>query len=151
MPSTAATSVRESTASVVRKALLASRFRAMAYSGTVVDSEGRTQDIYFSRPVEKLIRAKITLTKIAKLYVGDDAVAEKVALWGNTLGLGHDIFSSAVGANAFATGVVNVSSTLISIHPVDPPVSSAALTIGVRDLPIFSSDRVEVISTNTTP
>lgn len=116
-------------------------------SGTVIDSEGRDQTLSFSRPTQKLIHVEVTLEMDDELYVGDDAVKEAIATWGNgTLGLGDEVYSSAVGARAFVTGVDNVTQTLISIDPVDPPVSSATLTMGVRDLPVFDTSRITVIS-----
>lgn len=120
-------------------------------SGTVIDSEGRTQTLRFSRPTEKLIHAKVTLQKNPRSYVGDGAVEEAVATWGNELGLGHDVFSSAVGAHAFVGGVMNVTEVLISVDPVDPPVASTTLVMGVRDLPVFDTSRVDVVSSDEEP
>lgn len=120
-------------------------------TGEITDSEGRPQEINFSRPTEKLIYAKITLQKVPGLYAGDDSVKEAVALAGDALGLAHDIFSSAVSHSAFVAGVKNVTETLISIHPTNPPVSAATLVMGVRDLPAFDTARVFVVSSDVTP
>lgn len=117
----------------------------------VVDSEGRVQPMAFSRPFEKLIHVRVSVQKIAASYAGDDAVVDSVASWGNSLGLDYDVFSSAASAHAFVGGVVNVTECLISIDPTDPPVSSASLIMGPRDLPVFDSSRVVVVSSNVTP
>jgi uncharacterized phage protein gp47/JayE len=116
--------------------------------GTVIDSEGRAQVIKFSRPVEKLIHVKVTLTKVTKSYLGDDAVKLAIASWGDTLELGDEVYAFATGARAATvTGVKNVTEVLISVDPVDPPVSAATLVMGVRDLPVFDTSRVTVVST----
>jgi uncharacterized phage protein gp47/JayE len=120
-------------------------------SGTVLDSEGRLQTIRFSRPTEKLIHAKITLQKNPREYVGDESVKLEVATRGDLLGLGHDVFSSAVAAWSFVGGVLNVTEVLISVDPVNPPVSSATLVMGVRDMPLFDTSRVTVVSSDVTP
>lgn len=116
--------------------------------GTVIDSEGRTQSLKFSRPTQKLIHVKVTLEMDDAEYLGDEAVKLAIVLWASqSMGLGDEIYSSAVGARAFIGGVYNVTQTLISIDPVDPPVASTTLTMNVRDLPVFDTTRITVVST----
>lgn len=120
-------------------------------SGTVVDSEGNTQTIYFSRFDQVAIAVDITLTKDATKYIGDSNVASIIATWGNGQAGGKDAVSSAVGAQAFGDpGTLDVTQTLLAIYPATP-VSSATIVISSRQRTTWDSAHVTVHSSNGTP
>lgn len=123
-------------------------------SGTVVDSEGVAEVVKFSRPTEKLVYATLTLTYDAATFPADgpDAVKLAVATRGNALGGGRDVVASAVASWAFGvSGVLDVSSVLISVAPTTTPVSSATIPISLRELSRYDTSRIIVNATPATP
>jgi uncharacterized phage protein gp47/JayE len=119
--------------------------------GTVVDDEGTDQTLKFSRPTEIDVWIEVTLTKSATLYLGDEDVKLAIVEWGNDRGTGYDVVSSGVLSAAFAVeGVLNIPSFPL-IGTSSPPVSSATLSIGTRQLAVYDTSRIDVISTDGVP
>lgn len=119
--------------------------------GTVVDDEGTDQPLRFSRPDELDIWIEVTLTKNANTYLGDEDVKLAIVEWGNARGTGYDVVSSGVLSAAFGVeGVLNVPSFPL-IRTSFPPLSSTTISIGTRQLAVYDTSRIDVISTDGVP
>ncbi len=127
-------------------------------STTVTDSQGTAQTVKFSRPTQIPIYAQVTLTKDPSAYPsnGDAQVALAVATYGAKQLVGKDAVAASVGAQAFTVaGVLDVpragslQGALISIAP--SPTSDATIVITSRQLAVWDTSRVVVISSNGTP
>lgn len=115
-------------------------------SGTVVDSAGVSHTVKHSRPADQDVWIIISVKADPDTWPSDGAaqVAEAIAEWGDArLGIGHDVASSAAGAQAFqVSGVWEVTSTLIGLS--DPPVSSATLAMSIRQIARLDTSRIAV-------
>lgn len=121
-------------------------------SGTVVDSQGHSQTVEFSRPTEIDVYVDVTLTYDATLYPsdGDTQVRDAILAVGDVSGLGKDVVARRLVAAVFSVaGVLNVPSCYIGIAP--SPVSEATIAIALRELAVYDSARITVASSPGTP
>jgi len=95
----------------------------------VVDDNGDAQTVFFSRPVPVPIAVEVDVETDSSYAVdGDDQVKAAIVLFGDALGIGTDVFISALYCAIFAVaGVVNV--TRIEIGTPGPAVGSADIVI----------------------
>jgi uncharacterized phage protein gp47/JayE len=120
-------------------------------SVSVVDSEGNTQTVKFSRVTGVPISIIITLTKDPDTYIGDANVKTLIATWGNANGIGFDAVSSAIGAQAFGDpGVREVVTTYIALYPATP-VSSTKISIDFLHQATYDTVNITVNSSDFTP
>lgn len=118
--------------------------------GTVVDDEGFDQLVYFTRPEEFEIWVIITLVKYVKTYGGDTTVKTAITDWGDVQSAGKDVVASAISAQAFRVdGVLDVTSVLIGL--VNPPVASTTIDMTRKQLAVYDTSRVTVITSNGVP
>ena len=95
----------------------------------VVDTAGQTHTIKFSRPEDTPIYVSINLQKLPG-YKGADSIKNAVAAYINALGIGEDVYTSAVLVAAMA------SMTSIS----NPEFNIKTLTLGTSPSPSGSED-----------
>ena len=95
----------------------------------VVDTAGQTHTIKFSRPEDTPIYVSINLQKLLG-YKGADSIKNAVAAYINALGIGEDVYTSAVLVAAMA------SMTSIS----NPEFNIKTLTLGTSPSPSGSED-----------
>lgn len=119
-------------------------------AGFVTDDEGTEQPISFSRPDEVEVYSIVTLEKEAISYGGDDAVKEAIATWGNSQRTGKNVVASAIAAQAFTVdGVLDVSDVKIGTAPA--PGASVTIPISRRELAVYDTTRITLITSNGTP
>jgi len=128
------------------------------HQGTVTDSSGVDHTVSFSRPTEITIHIAVTLKYDAATYPtdGDVQVASAIVAYGDSLSIGRDAVATSLGAQAFKiAGVLDVprsgslGGTLIRI--IASPISDATIVITSRQLAVYDTSRVAVISTPATP
>lgn len=112
---------------------------------TVTDSEGFTKTVKFTRPVTVNIYVAITISVDVDLYPvdGDTQIKAAIVAHGDALGVGGDVVTSALYPRIFAVpGVLDVSEILVGT--VNPPVASANIAIGSRQLSDFDTSRITI-------
>ena len=127
-------------------------------STTVVDSQGVSQTVKFSRPAVVPIYVDITVVKDPAYYPanGDAQIAAAIAAYGALQLVGRDSVAANVGAQAFTVlGVIDVprtgslQGTLLSLATL--PTSDATIVISTRQLATYDTSRIVVHSSNGTP
>lgn len=123
-----------------------------------VDSEGVTHTIKFSRPAEINIGITISLVKDTTYPVDGDAQVEAaIVAFGNAQKCGKNAVASSVSAQAFkVTGVIDVSALPFIIGVAAPatpgvPVASTTISIGTRQLAVYDTSWITVITSTGTP
>lgn len=121
-------------------------------SGFANDSEGVAQVVQFTRPSEIAIYVDVVCTKDPASYPndGDDQVSAAIVAWGDSLKTGRDVVARAVSARVFdVDGMLDV--TDIDIGTAPNPATDTTITITRRQLAVFDSSRITVVSSNGTP
>ena len=95
----------------------------------VVDTAGQTHTIKFSRPEDTPIYVSINLQKLPG-YKGADSIKNAVAAYINALGIGEDVYTSAV--------LVAAMTSMTSIS--NPEFNIKTLTLGISPSPSGSED-----------
>lgn len=95
----------------------------------VVDTAGQTHTIKFSRPEDTPIYVSINLQKLPG-YKGADSIKNAVAAYINALGIGEDVYTSAV--------LVAAMTSMTSIS--NPEFNIKTLTLGTSPSPSGSED-----------
>ncbi len=125
---------------------------------TVVDSEGVSQTVIFSRPTVVNIWVDITLTYDALSYPSDGDTQVKTAIvnFGNLQATGKDAVAVSIGAQAFkVVGVLDVprsgslGGTLIKTSA--SPTADTTIAISPRQLAVFVAGNITVHSSPATP
>lgn len=123
---------------------------AIGRTETVTDSQGIDHTINFNRadPIE--IYITIDVDVILEDYVGDAALKAAIVAQGAAYGIGADIISQANKASAFAvSGVYDVTDYNIGTAPA--PSGDANIVIGIREISVFDTSRIVVVSTPVVP
>ncbi len=112
----------------------------------VVDSQGFTQTVRFSRPTEVEIYADITVTTDSNYPLdGDDQVKAALVAAGALLTTGEDVIFERIKAAAFTvSGVVDVTS--FTMDTVDGSSGTVNIPIASRELAVFDTTRIDVTS-----
>ena len=121
-------------------------------TGSIVDSQGRTQPVAFSRPEELEIYVDVTLEKDPETYPadGDDQVKAAIVAYGIAQQTGKDVVASRISAAVFTIpGVLDVSAVLIDDAPA--PVTSTTIPISLRQIAVFDTSRIDVTATDGVP
>lgn len=117
-----------------------------AESVAVVDGEGNTQTVHFSRPTQRNVYIDVDVQVDAETFPadGDDLISAAIAAWGDAnLKCGDDVYVSRIVALAFEVpGVVNVTEVRLGFAP--DPGGTANLTIAVREIARFDTGRIVV-------
>jgi uncharacterized phage protein gp47/JayE len=121
------------------------------YAGVViVDSQGNNQTIHFSRAVPVYIWVNVALTLNPQETFpsnGQELVADAILAYGNSLGIGVDVFIQRVQAAVFsvpgiASAVVQLARTL---NPTDTPsFATADIDIGETEISVWDLNRINV-------
>lgn len=126
--------------------------------GSWEDSEGTAHDISFSRPEEIEIYVDVELEKIANdpadltTYPsdGDDEVKAAIVAYGDAQKAGKNVVSTRLIAAIFeVAGVLDV--TVCDIGLASNPSASTTINITTRQLAVFDTSRITVVSSNGTP
>lgn len=116
-----------------------------ANSGTVVDGEGGSHTVAFSRPTDAPIFVDVVVVT-DDTFPADGISLLKAALvaWGDsTLNMGDDVIQSRLYAPAFSvSGVVDVTSLELGYSPW--PTLEDNLVMGLRQLALFDTSRIRV-------
>lgn len=122
------------------------------FSGTIIDSQGFVQTLYYSRPAEVLIYLDITITKntdveeIGGVYPvnGNTLVRDAILAYGDTFEIGQDVILSRfyTPINTIP-GVIGV---LIKAGITPAPTGTVNISIGDTLLAKFDASRTTVTS-----
>lgn len=121
-------------------------------SATIVDSQGVSHTIYFTRPAQILVYVDLTLTYDAKLYPsdGDAEVQAAITAFGAKFPSGKDVTATGVGAQAFTVpGVLDATPVKIGTSP--SPTGSTTISVSTRQLAVFDTSRITIHSSAATP
>lgn len=116
----------------------------------VVDSQGDTQIIFFSRPTPIYIWVQVALTLYTEETFptdGVELVATDINAYGNSLGVGIDVLFQRVLAQIFnVSGIASGSMTLAATNlPTDSPsFGTADIIIQENEISIFDLERINV-------
>ena len=119
---------------------------------SIVNNQGFTQSIKYSRPVEKLVYIAVEIIKNTDplerggVYPdnGDELVADAVLAYGNTFEIGQDVVLSRFYTSINTIpGVVGIT---IKAGFSPSPTGTANLDIDVAEVAIFDSTRITVTS-----
>lgn len=118
-------------------------------SGTIIDSQGFSQPIQFSRPIEALVYIDVVITantdpNEGSVYPanGDDLVQAAILAYGSTFQLGQDII-----VNRFYTPINTVPGVIgidFKVGLAPSPTLSANIAIGATSIAVFDSTRTAV-------
>lgn len=120
-------------------------------SGTATDSQGEVHALKFTRPADLVIHAKITLQKDPDTYPadGDAQVKTAIAAWGNALGIGRDVYPSAISAQAFQVdGMLAVTEVLLKVGSAPGGGDVGALPATKRDVSTWDVTHIVVVATD---
>ncbi len=143
---------------VIRDAILANQPLGIqsfgSTTGTAIDSKGVAHVINFSRPTEKLVYLKVSITKDPKQYPvdGDDQAKQAILDDGFFQNEGTDVVASRISAQAWkVNGLIDVTEVLMSLDPVTVPVSSTTIPISTREVAIYDTSRMTIVSIDGVP
>lgn len=120
--------------------------------GTVVDSQGRSQAVRFSRPILVPIYIAVTITVDPTTFPQDgiQRVKDAIASFGSTLPAGTDAVSRRLGAQAFTIdGVDDASPCLIDDAP--GPTLEITIPIDLRHRATYSTTNIAVTVVEALP
>lgn len=104
----------------------------------IVDSQGNNQVIHFSRATQAYIWVTVVLTLNPQETFpvnGEDLVAQAILAYGNSLGIGIDVFLQRVQAAIFS--VPGIASATVQL----------ARTNNVNDIPSYSAADIDILET----
>lgn len=107
-------------------------------SQVIVDSQGNNQTIYFSRAVPIYIWANVVLTLNPQETFpsnGQELVSNAILAYGNTLGIGVDVFIQRVQAAIFS--VPGIASSTVQL----------ARTLSPSDSPVYLTTDIDILDT----
>jgi hypothetical protein len=118
-----------------------------AESETVTDSQGFTHAIKFSRPTPVRIYMIVEVTTNADFPAdGIQQVKDALAAYGDLVQIGEDLVALRFHSVPFSVaGVIDIPTFLMDI--VDPPVSTANVSIAYRDIATFDTADIDVTVT----
>jgi uncharacterized phage protein gp47/JayE len=122
-------------------------------SGSVIDSQGVSHTIKFTRPTGLRTYVSMMLTKDPNAYPQDGDVQVRnaiVAYAASAYQVGSNVIPSALSAQAFKVpGVKDVTDLRVGFS--SPPTSTTELPVGARQLATVDSGDVQVSSTDYSP
>ena len=121
------------------------------YNGVpIIDSQGNTQQIFFSRATPVYLWADVTLVLNPQETFpvdGQELVAQAIVAYGNSLGIGEDVFLQRVQAAIFLIPGIASSTVLLARtqSPTDTPTLVAAnVVIGDVEISEWDLSRITV-------
>jgi uncharacterized phage protein gp47/JayE len=129
----------------IREAIWASRSAGIethgGVTGTVLDSQGVSHAIEFSRPTEKLVYLDVDVVHDASFPAdGDDQV--KAQLVAKVYAAGDDVIAWALKKLVTVSGVTDVPAIRIGLTAW--PATEATLAIAARELAVLDASRVRI-------
>lgn len=115
---------------------------------TVVDSQGNNQIVFFSRATPAYLYAQIAITRIISEFPanGVQQIAQNIANYGNSLGVGVDVFIQRVQAEVFRVpGVTTATVQLAKTNSLSETPIYVGTDIDITDLEISLWDPSRVI------
>jgi hypothetical protein len=117
---------------------------------TITDSQGNSQDIYFTRPSQIYIWVEVALTLFAEENFpvnGTQLVAEAILNYGNSLGVGIDVLFQRVLSQIFtvpgiASGDMQIAATLSPTQ--SPSFGTSDITIADSQISVFNLQMISV-------
>lgn len=112
---------------------------------TIIDSQGQTHIVSFSRPVGKNIYVAVQVQIDPTLYPldGDGAIKQSIVTAGNALGIGKDVIVKPYlyGDISSIPGILNA---IIYVGLAPSPTSEANIPIALNEISVFDTTRVNV-------
>lgn len=122
-------------------------------SSLVTDDQGFQSRIYYSRPTPKVLWIAITVIVTKAFPLDGDTLVELALLNYATLeyGPGQEVILDALKSSVYpspvdsAVGVPGVHKvSVFKVDTIDPPVNTADIAVGVREVADFDSSRIAV-------
>ncbi len=120
--------------------------------GTATDDEGTEHTMKFTYPENLLIYVSIAVTKDPDEYPidGDEQIKQAIVDWGDAQNTGKNVVATALIAQAFTVpGVLDV--TICYIDTAPGPTTSTTIPVSLRQLAVYDTSRVFVLSSDGTP
>jgi hypothetical protein len=120
-------------------------------SKSVVDSQGYTHTIYFSRPTRVPIYVIVNYNRYDEESFpidGESTMEAKIIEVGNSLGIGKDVIPQRFFGDIFSS-VPGIKYLQILVGTTNPPTSDSPLTISATQVAQFSA--VNITINDTTP
>lgn len=111
----------------------------------VIDSQGISHTIGFSRPTELTMYVDVTVTVDPAVFPsdGEDLVKTAIVAQGSLLGIGDDVIVLPLKCSPLdVPGVVDV--TVLKVDTVSPPANTANIVVASREVARFDTSRVNV-------
>lgn len=111
----------------------------------VIDSQGISHTIGFSRPTELTMYVDVTVTVDPAVFPsdGEDLVKTAIVAQGGLLGIGDDVIVLPLKCSPLSVpGVKDV--TVFKVDTVSPPVNTANIVVASREVARFDTSRVNV-------
>ena len=120
--------------------------------GAVIDSEGTSHDIKFTRPTEIPIYVDIHVIYDPAVWPsnGTDLIKDAIVAFGAKQATGKDAVSSSIGAQAFTVDGVD-DAPVCNISTAPSPTTNTTIAISLRQLATFDTTRISVTATPGTP
>jgi uncharacterized phage protein gp47/JayE len=117
----------------------------------VVDSEGRNQDVNFSRPVDQYIHVRVKRDFYAEESYpadGDDQIKDAIVAWAATeYDLGKDVIRQRISIPVYSVpGVGEIEIAIdATANPGDPPTYALVdIPISAKEIAVFDTSRILV-------
>lgn len=127
--------------------------------GSIIDSEGHSQTVKFTRPEALEVYVAMTIVVDTRFFPtnGADQIRQAIVDWGNAQGdwltretMGVDVESSAVLARIFdVPGVLRANLPFIGLAP--SPATTTTITVTSRQYADFDTSRISITSSTGTP
>lgn len=140
----------------IAKAIFESKAAGIGTYGTSsyahTDSQGITQDVYFTRVTEVPIWISLTLVTDPNKFPADGAaqVAAAIVAWGDEQKAGKDAVQSRIAAAAFEVdGVLDVTPLLLGTS--NPASVDGNISISSRQIAVYDTSRINIAVTEGIP
>jgi uncharacterized phage protein gp47/JayE len=132
-------------------------------SGVVVDSQGSSHTIKFTRPTAVPIYVDITVEVDPRTFsasAGPTLIKEAIAAYGNALGAGRDSRARPIGSSVIertledgsTSGVIGVlDATSVKISTAPTPTLETTIPISLRQIATYDTSRITVTVVEGTP
>lgn len=113
--------------------------------GTIIDSQGQTHDIKFSRPTDLDLYVIIQLSVDDTYPANGDVVAKQSVIdAGNSLGIGKEVIVVPKLISVLAP-IQGIQDATILIGTSPSPSSSANVPVGANEIAVFDTTRTSVV------
>lgn len=111
----------------------------------VEDSQGITQTVKFSRPVQKEVYVVLDIETNDEFPAdGEDQIKAAILAFGATLGIGEDVLVYPRLLPSFADAISGLVDIAIKVGFTDTPTEDSNLGIAANEIAKFDSDRITV-------